>query len=346
MFRRVYSWLQRWCRHRYRQCSETARTVEVPLPPLESATTPLRVQSWPITGYESDGYETCVSEVADGVGEFDLEGNTPWVSQNRATKQCQDAAPQSDDKAPECATTADELLVVLEAIERRCRSGEVPKIPLDSESRAQPLLLVEDKATVECILDEDKARFWVCRTPDCPAVTACSWFRLDGVALEHAVDAIRLPKERLAWDSESLKVLEVLGDGDIEDPNTGQIVHCVVSAPWPLQDREMLQYRWQLPLPHGGQAFVLRSFQDDSLAPPRPDRWVRAFTHLSGYLLRPLESGGGLELIVISRCDLGGVIPMRVQNLLRRFAKNQILRWVQRLQTHCEGLAARSATVT
>lgn len=320
--------------------------MEVPLPPLESATTPLRVQSWPITGYESDGYETCVSELADGAGEYDLEGNTPWATQNKVPEECEGDVPESDGKAPAHATTAAELLNILQAIERRCCGSAVTSTQSDSESRAQPLLLVEDKATVECILDEDKARFWVCRTPDCPAVTACSWFRLDGIALEHAVDAIRLPKERLAWDSESLKVLEVLGEGDIEDPDAGQIVHCVVSAPWPLQDREMLQYRWQLPLPRGGQAFVLRSFQDDTLAPPRPDRWVRAFTHLSGYLLRPLESGSGLELTVISRCDLGGVIPMRVQNLVRRFAKHQILRWAQRLQTHCEALDARGGALT
>jgi hypothetical protein len=161
--------------------------------------------------------------------------------------------------------------------------------------------------------------------------------------MDDAVEAIRIPKERLKWDGQNLKELEILGEGDLEDPLEGQVVRCVVTAPRPLKDREMLQKRWQLPLPGGGQAFVLRSFEDPALVPDRPQLYVRAFTHLSGYLLRPLDGDKGVELTMISRCDIGGIVPAWVQNLVRRLAKREVIKFAKMLHAHCDRLAAARA---
>jgi len=284
-----------------------------------STTTPLRAQENQ-NGYESDYYDAR-SEVSD----------------------CNDIADPGDCEENSCTSgspnAAEELLEQLRVIERRCRGSAACGASDELYSN-----LSEADADVECLLRDDTSQFWVCRTDGCAVVTVCAYFRLNSVTMEDAVEAIRIPKERLKWDGANLKELEILGDGDIEDPSAGQIVRCVVNAPRPLKAREMLQRRWQLPLPGGGQAFVLRSFDDQSVCPLRPDRYVRAFTHLSGYLLRPLDADGrNIELTMISRCDIGGVVPAWIQNFVRRLAKQEVVKFSKLLKAHCEKLASARA---
>merc|ERR1712205_283678 len=100
------------------------------------------------------------------------------------------------------------------------------------------------------------------------------------------------------------------------------VIFTVMPAPKPVRDREILQRRWQIPLGcSGGQALLMQSFEDDVLRSPDPQH-VRAFTHLSGYLVRPtmLSKGceTGVEVVVISQCDLGGALPGWLQNMARR----------------------------
>merc|ERR1719413_39783 len=123
-------------------------------------------------------------------------------------------------------------------------------------------------------------------------------------------------------------------------------------APRPVSDREIQQNRWQVALPGGGggQALIMQSFEDNELRAPDPQR-VRAFTHLSGYILRPVgrsRSGGpipqtgrggqALEVVVVSQCDLGGALPGWFQNLARRLAKRRAVNWAHKLGDHCRSL--------
>lgn len=301
------------------------RTVEaraVPAPANLSDHT-LRAQLSPRGGYESDYFDARSEVSIDDFGDRDISLLDHGIDPTRAMRGG-------------AMCLAEELLQQLRVIELRCRGREAI-----GQSGSEPQVQEEADGAVECLLKEDANQFWVTRTEGCPVVTACAYFRLKGVAMEDAIESIRIPKERLKWDGKNLKELEVIGDGDIEDPTSGQIVRCVVSAPRPLKDREMLQKRWQLPLPGGGHAFVLRSFADDRVMPERPSLYVRAFTHLSGYLLRPLDlnGGGGIELTMISRCDVGGYVPNWVQNLVRRVAKRDVLKFAQMLHSHCDHLA-------
>jgi len=327
------------CRRRYRAFSvgET-RVVQMGLD-LSSASTALngiRTNGQPNpSGYESDYFDARseVSDWGDCVGECELTrtGNASLLD------HCSNPGGTAREAEP-CA--AENLLAQLRLIECRCRGtaaagGRDDQLYFQEEAEAE--------SSVECILREENSQFWVCRTDGCPVVTACAHFRLAAVAMDDAVEAIRIPKERLKWDGQNLKELEILGEGDLEDPLEGQVVRCVVTAPRPLKDREMLQKRWQLPLPGGGQAFVLRSFEDPALVPDRPQLYVRAFTHLSGYLLRPLDGDKGVELTMISRCDIGGIVPAWVQNLVRRLAKREVIKFAKMLHAHCDRLAAARA---
>jgi len=326
------SCLARCCPRRFFSRIRTveARAVQAPLNRPSSPASPHRAQLSPRgggrDGYESDFFDARSEVSIDDLGDHELTGGAALLD------HCSNPTQTS---ARMCV--AEELLQQLRVIERRCRGSEASgcaDIELYPTSEAD--------GSVECLLREDATQFWVCRSDGSPMVTACAYFRLKGVAMEDAIKSIRIPKERLKWDGKNLKELEIIGDGDIEDAATGQIVRCVVAAPRPLKDREMLQRRWQLPLPGGGQAFVLRSFDDDVVAPLRPSSYVRAFTHLSGYILRPFveNSSSGVELTMISRVDVGGMVPNWVQNLVRRFAKRDVLKFAQLLHQHCEHLAS------
>jgi len=233
---------------------------------------------------------------------------------------------------------AKERLATLLAIESRCRGTEG-----GVEKSAADELAVED------ILKEDSAQLWFCHSKTCPFVIGCLWCRIPDVSVEDAVRAIQSPDQRLSWDGDSFSTFEVLRTHDPADPTREDVVFTVIPIPRPIRDREILQRRWQVPLgdSDGGQALLMQSFEDSALKPVHPQR-VRAFTHLSGYILRPVPGEPGkagsqrrcLEIVVISQCDLGGSLPGWFQNLARRMAKRRCVAWGAKLREHCQRLSA------
>jgi hypothetical protein len=156
------------------------------------------------------------------------------------------------------------------------------------------------------------------------------------------VESIQNPQQRMAWDGQSFKSFELLRPHQVGDPTREDIIYTVMPAPKPVRDREILQRRWQIPLGcSGGQALLMQSFEDEVLQPTDPQR-VRAFTHLSGYLLRPVTPPDGgepvLEVVIISQCDLGGALPSWLQNMARRLAKRRCVSWGEKLRQNCRRL--------
>jgi len=239
-------------------------------------------------------------------------------------------------------------LCTLLDIERRCRG-----LPGGGAGEGLEALQLE----VESVLKEDSAQLWFAHSKSCPFVIGCLRCLLPLASVRDAVQAIQSPRQRMAWDGDSFTSFDVLRDHDVTDPTREDVVFTVMPAPSPVRDREILQWRWQVALgSDGAQALIMQSFQDDTLRPPHPQR-VRAFTHLSGYLLRPLNpeacvnaagagggAQGGIEVVVISQCDLGGALPGWFQNMARRLAKRRCLAWGQKLQGHCVAMAQERGT--
>jgi len=265
---------------------------------------------------------------------------------SEAASECNSPRGQPGCRASEAAPAAsrergvqaklDELL----AIERRCRSGG------QGAGRAEDL-------RVETILSEERSQLWFCHSGDCPFVIGCMRCLLDDVPIDDVVQAIQDPEHRPRWDSESFKTFELVRPHDLSDPTREDAIFTVMPAPRPVRDREILQNRWQVALPGGGggQALIMQSFEDNELRAPDAQR-VRAFTHLSGYILRPLQASGSqvspsrpssLEVVVISQCDLGGALPGWFQNLARRLAKRRAVNWAHKLGDHCRSLRREAA---
>jgi len=225
------------------------------------------------------------------------------------------------------------------AIERKCRGQGA-----ESGACADPdgLGSVEE-LKVESVLAKEATQMWFCHSSACPFVIGCLRCVLSGVVVEDAVEAIQSPEQRLGWDGESFRSFELLRPHEPSDPTREDVVFTVMPAPRPARDREILQRRWQVPVgDSGGQALLMQSLEDDALCPTDPAR-VRAFTHLSGYILRPVPGSraapAGLEVVVISQCDLGGQLPGWLQNMARRLAKHRCMAWGRQLQAHCQARA-------
>eukprot|EP00747_Dinoflagellata_sp_TGD_P208930 gnl/TRDRNA2_/TRDRNA2_82374_c0_seq1.p1 gnl/TRDRNA2_/TRDRNA2_82374_c0~~gnl/TRDRNA2_/TRDRNA2_82374_c0_seq1.p1 ORF type:complete len:404 (-),score=43.86 gnl/TRDRNA2_/TRDRNA2_82374_c0_seq1:34-1245(-) len=235
-------------------------------------------------------------------------------------------------------STVQRLLESLQTIELRCRDpvrAASTRLPLREEGNGKG---DGREPKVHCLLNKDAAQFWLCEMPGSSVLTVCLCTKLEGIAVDDAVRAITCGNHRLAWDGEIFRSFDVVTKLNPEDPDAGEVIYCVVKAPSPLKDRDMLQHRWLRPLPGGGQAIVMRSLENEELRPRRSD-CVRAFTHYSCYFLRPLEAGN-LEVVAISHCDLGGIIPSWAQNLVHRLSRSRPIQWGQRLTSHCRKLKA------
>ncbi|CAL1138045.1 unnamed protein product [Cladocopium goreaui] len=110
-------------------------------------------------------------------------------------------------------------------------------------------------------------------------------------------------------------------------------------APGMLTDRDVLQDRWKVSLDDGGLAILLQSRLDNSLRPETSQR-IRAFTHVSGYLIC-VTSDGSVEITAVSQTNLGGSIPAWVQSQGRRLAKSKLLPWARKLESHCQAVRQR-----
>lgn len=268
------------------------------------------------------------SEVAASVA---AGGPVTWDSAWEAVAALKNSASRSKGMEQSAGVPA-KLLADLQDIEQRCKGADTAEVSKDAKGNIR----------VECLLQGATEKLWVCTAPGCPEVTACVWARLSGVTQEEIVFAITDVQERLKWDSDSFRSYEIVRTCDQEDPSAGEVIYCVIPAPRPLSDRDMLQRRWTLALPGGGWAMVCQSIKEDALKAPRPE-YVRAFTHISGYLLRPVGPGCEVELTIISRCDLGGSIPTWAQNLVRRLAKQKPVAWARKLGEHCKALRKAGA---
>lgn len=249
------------------------------------------------------------------------------------------------------------LLEKLQSIERQCRLNEL------AEGETEQILDRTD--------DPRQPKMWVHRTDCNPVVTvvlSCNLQLAGDLAKDtsltemagcRGVDAVLqslvCPVQRLSWDKESFLEYEVLRTCTTMDkPHEVQadIIYCAVDVPWPLWPREMLQRRLIVPLrgcngsagtADEGWAMICHSLEEDPATPDHSADRVRAFTHLSGYLVRPIDRGS-VNLTALSQTDVGGIVPIWAQNLARRLAMERPVRWAAELEAHClKRLASRAS---
>jgi len=205
---------------------------------------------------------------------------------------------------------------------------------------------LEQKLTVDCMHDEPDVKYYLCSSATSAVVIGYLRLQLPGFFIEEVRRAIVVPEERRMRDSDA--EYQVHRQAKPGDPFRQEDFSYALKTPWPFQDREVLQRRWQLPLGEaGGVAIVGRSFEDETVLPQRSDR-VRAVAQKAAYLFRPLGAdasgavaaggpgpGPGLELAICQQLDLGGIVPAWAQRLCSRLAVQRSVEWGAKLKEHC-----------
>lgn len=222
------------------------------------------------------------------------------------------------------------LLGRLQAIEKKCLGT------LDSGAGVPDAIRT---MSTDCLIDKPGERFWICSMHGSAHVTTCLDIHLTSITRQDFIFAVCDGEERLRWDSASFKGYEVLQQSwTLEDQMSYDLLYCVIPTPWPLENRDILQKRWQLPLPDGAWAILWRSVDDPTRPPPK--KVTRAFTEYSGFILRPCAGKEGeFDLTMISCMDFGGSIPQGLQNQLRKTMKGKPGEWTRKLENHCRSLS-------
>ncbi|XP_027216104.1 START domain-containing protein 10 isoform X1 [Penaeus vannamei] len=120
-------------------------------------------------------------------------------------------------------------------------------------------------------------------------------------------DVLHDPHYRQMWDKHMIKSVDV----GYLNPNN-DVSYYAIACPAPLKNRDfVLQRSW---LDTGRELYVLNHSVFHHQYPPRKG-FVRGLSHLTGYLIRPLPSGG-CSFSYVSHCDPRGKLPPWLVNKL------------------------------
>jgi hypothetical protein len=130
-------------------------------------------------------------------------------------------------------------------------------------------------------------------------------------------------EERVKWDSggKDMQVVEKINDNL-------DIIYFWAKAPPGFSNREFLQSRYSRIDSDGTHYICYRSVKHDKF--PETKSKVRAYTQLSGYVIRPKE--GGCRVTFLSNNDIKGTCPGWVINLLAGFFMKK---WLFVLRNAC-----------
>jgi len=121
---------------------------------------------------------------------------------------------------------------------------------------------------------------------------------------------IRHIPTRLSWDTvfADFRILE-------KDVNGCEMIYCTIKAPWPVADRDFLQWRrTQYHEQQNVYTIMMRSASHPNH--PEHPNYVRADTIISGYVVRPApeDPANSAKLFALAQTDIMGLIPKWMVN--------------------------------
>ncbi|KAF4641721.1 START domain-containing protein [Toxoplasma gondii] len=177
----------------------------------------------------------------------------------------------------------------------------------------------------ELVVDQKAIKVYKFISPNSPVVLVKAYAELDSVPLQVLCHEIRDIPTRLQWDTtfEDYRVVE-------PNVNHNEIIYCLMRAPFPISNRDFLQWRrTEVDMEAGVVKMLMRSASHPSL-PERPGV-VRAETILSGYIMEQ-KGPNSSSLFIVAQTDVKGLIPKWVVNTT---AARAPAGWVESLKKAC-----------
>jgi len=129
---------------------------------------------------------------------------------------------------------------------------------------------------------------------------------------------------RLKWDTtfSDFKLIESDIDGC-------EIIYCLLKAPFPVANRDFLQWRRTETDATDTTKIMMRSASHPSI--PEKNGVIRAETLISGYIIEP-KSPTSTSLFILAQTDVKGYIPKWIVNA---GAARSPIQWVENLRKAC-----------
>merc|ERR550525_1014173 len=139
--------------------------------------------------------------------------------------------------------------------------------------------------------------------PTIGGVTVRAWARVPGVYVNVAFFLFYDITQRMRWDKVFSK-MALIGDG----VDGSDILYSLLKVP-AVTDRDFLQWRRVRVQDDGSILIVLRSAEHHGV--PEDKRYIRAESHISGYILRQEweDQTPVLKIFLMSCADVKGMIP-------------------------------------
>ncbi|KAL8432214.1 hypothetical protein Efla_005110 [Eimeria flavescens] len=180
----------------------------------------------------------------------------------------------------------------------------------------------------ELTVDQQHIKVYKYNSPDSPVVLVKAYAKLDGIPLNVLCHHIRHIPTRLKWDT-------TFGDYRVveQDVDGCEMIYCLMKAPFPVSNRDFLQWRRT---EEDAEANVTRMLLRSADHPSMPEKSgvVRAETLISGYIMEAQKTDSSSStLFILAQTDVKGLIPKWVVNTT---AARAPVGWVDSLRKACK----------
>ncbi|KAL8275936.1 hypothetical protein Esti_000052 [Eimeria stiedai] len=159
-------------------------------------------------------------------------------------------------------------------------------------------------------------------SPNSPVVIVKAYASFDGIPLSVLSHNIKNISSRLEWDTtfDDYRIIE-------KDVNGCEMIYCMMKAPFPVSNRDFLQWSRLV-----REVCGCRSADHPSV--PERQGCVRAETLMSGYLMRrSKDDPNSSTLFLVAQTDVKGLIPKWLVNTT---AARAPVGWVENLRRACK----------
>ncbi|XP_026191471.1 uncharacterized protein LOC34622234 [Cyclospora cayetanensis] len=180
----------------------------------------------------------------------------------------------------------------------------------------------------ELTVDQATIKVYKYNSPDSPVVMVKAYATLEGIPVKVLCHHIRHIPTRLKWDT-------TFGDYRVveQDVDGCEMIYCLMKAPFPVSNRDFLQWRRTEEDPEAKVTKMLMRSADHPSVPEKSGV-VRAETLISGYIMaaQPNDASSS-TLFILAQTDVKGLIPKWVVNTT---AARAPVGWVDSLKKACK----------
>lgn len=176
-------------------------------------------------------------------------------------------------------------------------------------------------------VNQQKIKVYKKTSEDSPIVLVKAYANIMDVPLRVVMYHIRDIKLRVKWDTTFLeyRIIE-------KDVNGCEMIYCMMKAPFPLSNRDFLQWRRT---EYDPEKNLFKMMLRSASHPEHPEKkdFIRAETLISGYIVEQHpQDPNSTKVFIVAQTDVKGMIPKWLVNAV---ASKAPVQWTDNLRKQC-----------